>query len=281
MVPDRLVSDPLIIPGTSLLASRLGLGTESLHRLGAGARRDLLAAAYDAGVRYFDTAPLYGHGIAERELGLFAAARRAAGAESVLLATKVGRVPNPWLMRRPALVRPHMVLRALARKLRSATRGDAPQRFEPAWLRTSVEGSLARLAIDALDIVYLHEPTLARLGDADAVAAAMTRLKADGKTRCIGMSGRLQDLLPIAARYPTLAEVLQIDAAAEAAAAGALQRIARPMQVSFEHLRAAGPADGAAVMAAAQRFNPAGVIVLATSDRHQLLDCARALPRAS
>jgi D-threo-aldose 1-dehydrogenase len=279
VVPDRLVSDPLIIPGTSLAASRLGLGTESLHRLGAGARRDLLAAAYDAGVRYFDTAPLYGHGIAERELGLFAAARRAAGVESVLLATKVGRVPNPWLMRRPALVRPHMVLRALARKLPRAARGDAPQRFEPAWLRTSVEGSLARLAIDALDIVYLHEPTLARLGDADAVAAALTRLKADGKTRCIGMSGRLQDLLPIAARYPMLAEVLQIDAAAEAAA-GALQRIARPMQVSFEHLRAAGPADGAAVMAAAQRFNPAGVIVLATSDRHQLLDCARALLRA-
>jgi D-threo-aldose 1-dehydrogenase len=275
VVPGRL-----IIPGTSLAASRLGLGTESLQRLGAGARRDLLAAAYDAGVRYFDTAPLYGHGIAERELGLFAGARRAAGAESVLLATKVGRMPNPWLVRRPALVRPHMVLRALARKLAGAARSEAPQRFEPAWLRTSVEGSLARLALDALDIVYLHEPTLARLGDADAVAATMTRLKVDGKARCIGMSGRLEDLLPIAARYPMLAEVLQIDAAAEAAAAGALQRIARQMQVSFEHLRAAGPADAAAVVASAQRFNPAGVIVLATADRHQLLDCARALTRA-
>jgi D-threo-aldose 1-dehydrogenase len=276
VVPDRLVSDPLIIPGTSLAASRLGLGTESLHRLGAGARRDLLAAAYDAGVRYFDTAPLYGHGIAERELGLFAGARRAAGAKSVVLATKVGRVPNPWLLRRPALVRPHMVLRALARRLPGAARSDAPQCFEPAWLRASVEGSLERLAIDALDIVYLHEPTLALLRDADAVAATITRLKADGKTRCIGMSGRLEDLLPIAARYPMLAEVLQIDAAAEDAA-GALARVARPMQVSFEHLREAGPADGAAVMAAAQRFNPAGVIVLATADRRQLLDCARAL----
>lgn len=279
MVPDRLLSERLIIPGTSLAASRLGLGTESLHRLGADARRDLLAAAYDAGVRYFDTAPLYGHGIAERELGLFAGARRSAGAESVLLATKVGRVPSPWLMRRPALVRPHMVLRALARRVPGVARSDAPQRFEPAWLRASVEGSLARLAIDALDIVYLHEPTLSRLRDADAVAATMTRLKADGKTRCIGMSGRLEDLLPIAARYPMLAEVLQIDAAADAAAAGALQRIGHPMQVSFEHLRAAGPGDGAAVMAAAQHFNPAGVIVLATADRRQLIDCARALPR--
>jgi hypothetical protein len=72
---------------TSLSTSRIGLGTHALHRLfSSRARQNLLAAAYGRGLRYFDTAPSYGAGIAELELGRFAAARRA----RLVLATKFG-----------------------------------------------------------------------------------------------------------------------------------------------------------------------------------------------
>ena len=58
------------LQGTSITTSRLGLGTHSLHRLFApAARRDLLARALDLGVLHFDTAPSYGDGLAEREIG--------------------------------------------------------------------------------------------------------------------------------------------------------------------------------------------------------------------
>ena len=183
-------------------------------------------------------------------------------------------MPNLFLLDNPRWVRPQMVARALARRV-GIGRGDAPHRFDPAWLRASLDGSLARLGVDCVDVVYLHEPTRAALGDPAAVAAAMAALKAAGKARYIGMSGRLDELLAIAALQPGLADVLQVDVAAGDGAADALRRAGRTMQVSFEHLRGPAAADAAA-RALAQRVNPDGVIVLSTPDRTRLLAWAAA-----
>ena len=53
--------------------SRLGLGTAPLGNLYAEVSEEgaaaTIAAAWAAGIRVFDTAPLYGHGLAERRLG--------------------------------------------------------------------------------------------------------------------------------------------------------------------------------------------------------------------
>ena len=47
------------------LINRVGFGTASLHHVnGLKSKLNLLNSAYDAGIRYFDTAPLYGHGLA-------------------------------------------------------------------------------------------------------------------------------------------------------------------------------------------------------------------------
>ena len=61
-----------LLQGTSLLTSRLGMGTAALHHLSTErARQSLLAAALYAGITHFDTAPMYGEGLAERSLGQF------------------------------------------------------------------------------------------------------------------------------------------------------------------------------------------------------------------
>ena len=79
------------LPGTHLTLSRFSFGTASLHHLGAlGKQLRHLRAALEAGFSHFDTAPLYGFGMAERALGrAFGDAR----SEAVTIATKVGLYP--------------------------------------------------------------------------------------------------------------------------------------------------------------------------------------------
>ncbi len=83
------------IGGSPLKVTRLGLGTAPLGGLYAPvAHEDALRtidAAWDAGVRFFDTAPLYGHGLAEMRLGEALALPR----DSYVIATKVGRLLRP------------------------------------------------------------------------------------------------------------------------------------------------------------------------------------------
>jgi hypothetical protein len=84
---------PVRIGDTDLFAPRVGLGTAALGNfLQAMSDADAVAVisrALTSGVRYIDTAPLYGHGLAEQRVGLaIARARRA----ELLVSTKVGRL---------------------------------------------------------------------------------------------------------------------------------------------------------------------------------------------
>jgi aryl-alcohol dehydrogenase-like predicted oxidoreductase len=149
---------------TGLHTSEVGLGTWAFASqiYGAVPEADALAtihAALDAGVSFFDTAPLYGddarNGIAEEILG------RALGAdrEDVLISTKFGRY---------------------------STDGAAPN-FHAARARESVEGSLRRLDTDRLDVLFFHSP----FGAADIhddVWEELDRLRDEGKVRVVGHS---------------------------------------------------------------------------------------------
>lgn len=77
---------------------RVGIGTAQLGNLGQElsdrTAADIVHAAWEAGVRYFDTAPHYGVGLSERRLGMALAGRPR---DDFVVSTKVGRllVPNP------------------------------------------------------------------------------------------------------------------------------------------------------------------------------------------
>ena len=129
------------------VVTRLGLGTAPLGNLfstvtdaDAAATVD---AAWDEGIRFFDTAPLYGHGLAEHRRGRALAARPR---DEFVLATKVGRLLQP------------------------SSGTSAPGVFtdvpdvEPVFgysrddtLR-SIEASLERLGMDHVDVVHVHDP---------------------------------------------------------------------------------------------------------------------------
>ena len=126
----------------------LGLGCAPLGNLFSAISDDDAAAtvdaAWDAGVRLFDTAPLYGNGLSERRLGAALATRPR---DEFVLSTKVGR-----LLREPP---PGIALDTIF--------ADAPN-LDPVFAYSrdavlrSIDESLNRLGLDRIDIVHVHDP---------------------------------------------------------------------------------------------------------------------------
>jgi D-threo-aldose 1-dehydrogenase len=120
----------------------LGLGCASL---GAPELTDrqaeaVIVAAIESGIRFFDVAPLYGGGLAELRLGRVL---RDLARETFVLCTKTG-VTRPF--GQPATP-------AGASRRRAADVWN----YSPRATRASVEQSLARLNVDRLDVVHLHD----------------------------------------------------------------------------------------------------------------------------
>ncbi len=131
---------------TSLELSRLSLGTAPLAGLFTSVKDEesdaLIHTAFDAGINYFDTAPLYGHGSAEIRLGRILRTLKS----PYILETKVGRIlkkveaaePVPWFP-------------------------DADPHIEPVFdysrdgILRSIDDSLARMGVDHIDIALMHD----------------------------------------------------------------------------------------------------------------------------
>jgi D-threo-aldose 1-dehydrogenase len=171
----------------------LGYGTAALGRsLSARQRLRLIEAAYDAGIRYFDTAPLYGAGAAEEALGRFLRAGR-----DVTVATKVGIVPPGLVgvaLRRPA----------------------AGGRFSPRDIRAQLERSLRRLRLERVDTVLLHEIDAA---SAPGALETLDVLRGEGKLDHAGIAtGSAASAAVLADRVP---DVVQLAAGSDVDPRGA------------------------------------------------------------
>jgi len=131
---------------TSLAISSFGLGGASLGNLGRrftdSEGQEVLARAYAAGVRYFDTAPHYGRGRSEQRLGEFLARHERA---SFAVSTKVGRVLRPGAQREQA------------DGFTDPLPNDVHYDYSAAGFEESLEGSLKRLRTGHVDIVYVHD----------------------------------------------------------------------------------------------------------------------------
>src|SRR6516164_8859040 len=118
---------------SGITTSRLAFGTSRLHYLGKRDRQRLLAAAADLGFAHFDTAPAYGDGICEAELGKFIRGQR----DRFVIATKYGIPPDPLAETWPLLSRPLRVVRVIGRKV--GFRPPPLPPLTPTGLRASAE----------------------------------------------------------------------------------------------------------------------------------------------
>jgi aryl-alcohol dehydrogenase-like predicted oxidoreductase len=254
------------IPGTSIETTRLGFGTASLHHLlSSRTRRRLLDVAFDNGIRHFDTAPYYGHGIGEHELGRFVKRCR----HDITLATKVGLLPNAAFSAFPALM---YAAKAYAKMPWNEGKVGRGPRYIPVLGRraadaaqTSLVSSLRRLRTDYLDLLLLHEPPDAAIGD--ELIQWFVKAKQLGLARALGIAGDAATALEIAERFPEVAEVLQVQDSLQGQEANLVLDSRPELQITYGYLRANASEESGNVMTAALRRNRHGVVLF--SSRHE------------
>jgi D-threo-aldose 1-dehydrogenase len=168
---------------TALTVTTLGLGTAPLAGIYTPPDEDsavaLVERAWELGVRYFDTAPLYGYGLGERILGRVLPARPR---DKFVLSTKVGR-----LVGHKADVSPGADIdRGQGSNWPGA--GDAVAVFDYSGdgVRRSIDESLGRLGLDRIDVVYIHDPDDHWEAAIGGAYPALHRLREEGVVRAIG-----------------------------------------------------------------------------------------------
>jgi D-threo-aldose 1-dehydrogenase len=159
------------IPGTDVRLPVLGFGGApigNLYRPVADQEAvDAVAAAWEGGVRYFDTAPHYGLGLSERRIGEALAGQ---DRSSYVLSTKVGRLlrPNP------------------SPQGKDAEGYDVPDElirvrdYSRDGVLRSIEESLQRLGTDRIDVVYIHDPDDYWAEAVEGAAPTLSALRDEG-----------------------------------------------------------------------------------------------------
>nr|WP_314840617.1 aldo/keto reductase [uncultured Microbacterium sp.] len=183
---------------TRLTVPALGYGAANVGNLFRALSDDdawaVLDAAWESGIRFFDTAPHYGLGLSERRLGAFLQTKPR---DEYVLSTKVGRLlrPNP----------DH------DGGLDTAHDFHVPDDLQRVWdfsadgIRTSLDESRERLGIERIDLLYLHDPERNDLDLALAEALpALEQLRSDGEVTAIGIGSMVADALAAAVRSADL-----------------------------------------------------------------------------
>ena len=212
MNPKELVP----LGSSGVMVSRLGLGGSSLGGMYREASdheaMSVVAKLFDLGLNYIDTAPLYGTGMSEKRFGQALAERPR---DSYVISSKVSELV--------------ITERPMSRKsIFSGTNRELVKDYSRDGTLRSIDGSLERLGVENIDIIFIHDaykqytdqaiaetyPTLMELKSQGAVKALgvgmgdceiMSRFAREGEFDCFLLWGRysllnqeaLHDLLPL------------------------------------------------------------------------------------
>jgi len=170
---------------TDIQVTTLGFGGAPLGAAGDRITDEqvtaVVEAAWEGGIRYFDTAPLYGHGLSEKRLG---AHLGALPRDNFVLSSKVGRllVPEPEGVRYPGM--------------RDSEPFGVRYDYSYEGARRSLESSLERLGLDRIDILLCHDIDVWTHGDdqprifetaAGGILRALADLRSEGVIRAFGL----------------------------------------------------------------------------------------------
>jgi len=169
--------------------TRLGLGTAPLGGLFEAVTDEeahrVIEAAWQRGIRYFDTAPLYGFGLSEQRLG---AVLQNKPRNEFVLSTKVGR-----LLREGAPAEPGQ-----------AWKGTPPLNpvfdFSYDAVMRSVEESLDRFGMDHVDMLLIHDPDQHHDLALAGAYRALDRLRTEGTVKAVGAGMNQWEMLARFAR---------------------------------------------------------------------------------
>jgi D-threo-aldose 1-dehydrogenase len=161
---------------TGVEVSRLSLGTAALGGLYTSVSdadsTDTVLTALDNGINFIDTAPLYGKGTAEVRIGKALAGR---DRSTFVISTKIGRLLIPSTTDIDDFF------------MDADNTVEIKFDFSASGVRQSLEGSLKRLGIDSVEILFIHDP------DANADEAILEaypeldRMRSEGIIKAIGV----------------------------------------------------------------------------------------------
>jgi D-threo-aldose 1-dehydrogenase len=134
--------------------------------------RECMGQAWSVGQRYFDTAPHYGAGLSEQRVGAFLAQKPS---NEWVLSTKVGRLIETASSATPEST--GFVDEPGVRRVFDFSRDG---------IRRSFDASLARLGVDKVDILFLHDPDDHWQQAIDEAWPTLAALRDDGVVRSIG-----------------------------------------------------------------------------------------------
>jgi D-threo-aldose 1-dehydrogenase len=176
---------------TGLRVTRLGLGGAPLGGLFSSVAEDDAAAtvetAYRAGLRFYDTAPFYGHGRSEARLGRYL---RPHPRDEYVLATKVGRVLVPA---ESSAIEDH--------RYRDVLPFNPVFDFSREGVLRSFEESLNRLGLERIDVLHIHDPDHHDRQALTEAFPALLSLKQQRLIRAIGAGMNQWEMLARFARH--------------------------------------------------------------------------------
>ena len=168
-------SELVTIKGTDLEITKLSLGSAPLGGLFQKVKEadsdELLTTVLDAGMRYIDTAPLYGYGTAERRIGRIVQKTT----KPYALSTKVGRLLRPG------------VNTELDKYPDANPNEEIYFDSTPDGIRKSLHDSLERLGVPSVQIVYIHDADDWISDAVNVVFPVLAELRSQGLIKAIGI----------------------------------------------------------------------------------------------
>jgi aryl-alcohol dehydrogenase-like predicted oxidoreductase len=263
--------------------ANLGFGGAALTNIGSYNNiKEILATAYDCGIRHYDTAPLYGKGYSEIIYGKFLKGKR----KDITITTKfglgedyeTGNIPVQLLLR----------LNQLAKKLKKKPGMDiqgnqlpvyntAFKRIDKDLIEKSFTKSIKRLKTDYIDYYLLHEGLPSFLTDEAIIF--ISKLKQEGAVRFLGIGSNSSLISTLNSNDLQQWDVLQYEGGQTETVAEIMNKF--PDKIHFHHsclkgVRKPGfendhPRESAGyLLAQAVSVNPLGKVIFSTQKKEHL-----------
>jgi len=166
-----------------LEATQLGFGAATQGGLFEAVSEDdaraVFQAAWDAGIRHFDTAPWYGYGQSESRLGAFLRDK-----SGYTLSSKVGRLLEVGIPPHPSQLE-----KDGSRGFKTNSPYNVVYDYSYDGVMRSFEASLERLGLERIDVLYIHDPDVMNLSVGEVLEGAgraLAELRDQGLVRAIG-----------------------------------------------------------------------------------------------
>ena len=162
------------IGSTDVFVTELGMGGAPLGRVSPENASESLRESFNQGIRYFDTAPLYGTGTSEKFFGKFLSKL---DRQSFVLSTKVGRLIKD-----------------------TGNEVNITFNYKRDEILRSIEESLKRLDMDSIDIALIHDPDDHYDLALNEAFPTLDKLRSEGVIKAIGSGMNQWEMLADFAR---------------------------------------------------------------------------------